>query len=67
MARALDAGAREATGEILYFLHADTFPPESFASQIIEAVTADKASGCFRLRFDHPHWFLKMNAWFTRF
>ncbi len=24
-------------------------------------------SGCFRLAFDHQHWFLKANAWVTRF
>ncbi|MFN2440155.1 MAG: hypothetical protein ABR503_13210, partial [Chitinophagaceae bacterium] len=24
-------------------------------------------SGCFRLSFDSNHWFLKANAWFTRF
>ena len=23
--------------------------------------------GCYRLRFDVDHWFLKANAWFTRF
>jgi rSAM/selenodomain-associated transferase 2 len=63
----MNEGAALAKGEILYFLHADTFPPRQFEEQIKQAVQNGQASGCFRLRFDEPHWFLKLNAWFTRF
>jgi rSAM/selenodomain-associated transferase 2 len=63
----MNAGARAANGEILYFLHADSIPPKGFSSYILEALRDGAISGCFRLAFDHDHWFLKANSWFTRF
>lgn len=63
----MNQGAAIATGNVLYFLHADTFPPAGFECQILDAVQHEYGSGCYRLRFDFPHWFLKLNAWFTRF
>ena len=63
----LNFGACHATGSILYFLHADTYPPVGFSQQIRAAVKLGSGAGCFRLTFDHPSWFLKANAWFTRF
>lgn len=63
----MNYGARKATGEILYFLHADTFPPVGFAQKIWIAVNKHYTHGCFRLRFDLHHWFLAANSWFTRF
>lgn len=63
----MNAGASEAKGEILYFLHADSKPPENFDMQIRAAVAKDIPAGCFRLAFDHPHPLLKAFAWFTRF
>ena len=63
----MNFGAAQATGDILYFLHADTYPPPNFAQEIRGAVAQGAGSGCFRLAFDDPHWFLRANAWFTRF
>ncbi len=63
----MNAGAAVATGEILYFLHADTFPPPDYKEQIIASCTSACGAGCFRLQFDDAHWFLQLNAWFTRF
>jgi rSAM/selenodomain-associated transferase 2 len=63
----MNKGAASAKGEILYFLHADSIPPQNFTTQILEAYNKGFKSGCFRLQFDHDHWFLKANAWFTRF
>lgn len=63
----MNTGASIAKYEILYFLHADSIPPNDFASQILNACNDGVPSGCFRLAFDYPHWFLKANAWFTRF
>jgi rSAM/selenodomain-associated transferase 2 len=62
-----NAGATVATGEILFFLHADSVPFPGFPNDIINAVKNNYCSGCFRLLFDKAHWFLKANAWFTRF
>lgn len=66
-ARQMNAGAKMATGQILYFLHADSTPPAGFIRQILAAHASGTVAGCFRLRFDWSHWFLKLNAWFTRF
>ncbi|MDN5204065.1 TIGR04283 family arsenosugar biosynthesis glycosyltransferase [Fulvivirgaceae bacterium BMA10] len=63
----MNVGAREATGDILYFLHADTLPPKDFLSDINAVVNNGFSAGCFRLTFDWSHWFLKFNAYFTRF
>lgn len=63
----LNFGASYATGSILYFLHADTYPPVGFSQEIRAAVEQGSGAGCYRLAFDHPSWFLKANAWFTRF
>lgn len=60
-------GARQATGDVLYFLHADTVPPKDFAHQLRAALQCGYDAGCFRLRFDIPNRFLRANCWFTRF
>lgn len=63
----MNHGATLATAPILYFLHADTLPPASFIEDILNAKKQGYTSGCFMLSFDHDHWFLKANCWFTRF
>jgi rSAM/selenodomain-associated transferase 2 len=63
----MNKGASVAQNEIFYFLHADSIPPNDFTTQIVDAYNNGASSGCFRLAFDHHHWFLKANAWFTRF
>ncbi|OQP60243.1 TIGR04283 family arsenosugar biosynthesis glycosyltransferase [Niastella populi] len=66
-AKQMNRGASAAKGKILYFLHADSIPPKRFSTDIVNAHSKGYQSGCFRLAFDHDHWFLKANAWFTRF
>lgn len=63
----MNYGAEHSTGDILYFVHADTLPPAGFATDILEALNAGYPVGCYRFRFDSPHLLLKINAWFTRF
>jgi rSAM/selenodomain-associated transferase 2 len=63
----MNKGASVAKHNMLYFLHADSIPPNNFATQILRAYKDGAKSGCFRLAFDYDHWFLKANAWFTRF
>lgn len=62
----MNFGASKATGDVLYFLHADSVPPRNFISQILSKYRNGFSSGGFRLQFDFNHWFLKANAWFTR-
>ncbi|MDR9442034.1 MAG: TIGR04283 family arsenosugar biosynthesis glycosyltransferase [Schleiferiaceae bacterium] len=63
----LNEGARVAQGHILFFLYADCLPPADFTSWIMNTLEKGFHSGSFRLRFDWNHWFLRLNAWFTRF
>jgi rSAM/selenodomain-associated transferase 2 len=63
----MNEGAIAAKGDILYFLHADSIPPNGFNSHILHARQNGAISGCFQLSFDYTHWFLKTNCWFTRF
>ncbi len=63
----MNEAAALAKNEILFFLHADSWPSDNYSSQILAAIKNGFASGCFRLAFDYDHWFLKLNAWFTRF
>uniref|UniRef100_UPI004048FFA8 TIGR04283 family arsenosugar biosynthesis glycosyltransferase n=1 Tax=Flavobacterium sp. TaxID=239 RepID=UPI004048FFA8 len=63
----MNAGAKKATGNILYFLHCDSFPPKNFDQFIVETIEKGKQSGCFRMRFDSKHILLRVSAWFTRF
>lgn len=63
----MNAGADLAQSDILFFLHADTIPPLHLSTYILDTVAKGFGAGCFLLSFDHAHWFLKANAWFTRF
>jgi rSAM/selenodomain-associated transferase 2 len=63
----MNYGAGQATGDVLYFLHADSIPPPGFLQSIYETVHSNIPAGCFRLAFNHDHPLLKLYAWFTRF
>ena len=60
-------GASIAKGCVLYFVHADTYPPASFANDIVAAINDGFFIGRYRTKFDSSKWYLKINAWFTRF
>ncbi|MEQ8303817.1 MAG: TIGR04283 family arsenosugar biosynthesis glycosyltransferase [Cyclobacteriaceae bacterium] len=63
----MNLGAKHATGDILYFLHADSTPPAQTLLCIVEKSKNGFASGCFRLKFDVSNWFLRTQTWFTKF
>ncbi|MBJ6142090.1 TIGR04283 family arsenosugar biosynthesis glycosyltransferase [Hymenobacter sp. BT559] len=62
----LNYGATQARGEVLYFLHADSYPPSGFLADLGQALAQGNDSGCYRLAFDNGHWFLRFSAWCTR-
>jgi len=66
-ARQMNLGAEEAKGDILYFLHADSFPPHRYDKLILDEVNKGNNAGCFRLKFDSNHWWLKLASWLTQF
>jgi rSAM/selenodomain-associated transferase 2 len=66
-AKQMNVGAKVSTGSILYFLHADSYPPNGFDSLIISEVEKGNSAGCFRMKFDSNHPILRFSQWFTRF
>jgi rSAM/selenodomain-associated transferase 2 len=63
----MNLGKQKATGTILYFLHADSFPPNGFDQLIINEVKKGNLAGCFKMKFNHHHWWLKLASWLTKF
>ncbi|MEO6488816.1 MAG: TIGR04283 family arsenosugar biosynthesis glycosyltransferase [Ferruginibacter sp.] len=63
----MNFAASKATGNILYFIHADCIPPVTFATDIIYAVKAGYGVGRYRTKFISNAFLLKVNAFFTRF
>ncbi|MDC7999584.1 TIGR04283 family arsenosugar biosynthesis glycosyltransferase [Aequorivita todarodis] len=66
-ARQMNKGAQAASGDILYFLHADSFPPKNFDRYILSEVKKGNPAGCFQMKFDSDHWWLKLAGWLTQF
>ena len=66
-AKQMNLGARTAKAEILYFVHADTIPPSTFAIDILAEIEAGYQMGCYRYQFNSPRKILKLNAWFVQF
>jgi len=63
-----NAGARNASGEILLFLHADSLLPANAFPILEEYFRNPRVQiGTFRLQFDRSHWLLRAYAIFTRF
>ncbi len=66
-AKQMNIGAKHSKGNILYFLHADSLPPSQFDEHIINEVQKGHLAGCFRMKFNSGHWWLKLSGWFTQF
>ena len=63
----MNTGAMLAKGDILYFLHADTLPPETFISNIRSASSDGKKAGCFRMDFNDSNPIMSLYGWCTQF
>ncbi len=66
-AKQMNTGAKNAKFEILYFLHADSFPPPNFDQFILKQTESGNKAGCFQMKFDMDHWWLNLMGWFTKF
>ncbi len=66
-ARQMNVGARVAVNDVLYFLHADSFPPKNYDALILNEISKGNQAGCFRMRFDSNHWWLRLASWLTQF
>ncbi|MBI4551448.1 MAG: TIGR04283 family arsenosugar biosynthesis glycosyltransferase [Candidatus Latescibacteria bacterium] len=64
----MNLGAAEATGELLVFLHADTFLPARWQDAMLASIQQDGAvGGRFRLRLAEPGLAYRCIAWGTNF
>lgn len=63
----MNYGASLAKGNVLYFVHADSFPPQTFVNDIQQAINKGYDIGRYRTQFDSQKLLLKFNAWATRF
>lgn len=63
----MNYGASIASGEVLYFVHADTSPPPTFVEDIEQALAEGYELGRYRTRFNSNKTILRINAFFTRF
>ena len=61
-ARQMNAGAKVANGDILLFLHADTYLPENAISAVQEAIRKGTDGGCFSLKIDSSRLPLRIAA-----
>lgn len=66
-ANQLNLGAEKATKDILYFLHADTFPPETFVEDIYSSLLQGNAGGCFKVRYVEGPWIMSLNSYLSKF
>ena len=66
-AKQMNCGAQNSKGNVLYFLHADTFPPKHFDQLILNEVENGNKAGCFKMKFDSSHWWLQLAGWLTKF
>jgi len=64
-AKQMNFGASLSNSKILYFLHADSFPPPEFDLDITRFYEKKRLAGCFRLKFDTHHWWLKIAGWLS--
>ncbi len=63
----MNIGAKNSSGDLLYFVHSDTLPPKSYLIDIQKAVKEGFSIGCFRSIFDSKNPLLKFNGYFSRF
>ncbi len=63
----MNYGVKHAQGDILYFVHADSFPALTALNDIEHALKNGYNCGSFRFRFDSNKFLLKVNSFFTRF
>jgi rSAM/selenodomain-associated transferase 2 len=63
----MNHGACLAKGDILYFVHADTLPPSTYAPDIINSIQAGYQVGSYRTKFTSGNLLLRFNAFFSRF
>ncbi len=63
----MNYASRFASGDVLYFVHADVGIHPDYFQDIENAVSEGFGAGCYRFQFDTDRAILKINSYFTRF
>lgn len=63
----MNYGVQNASGEVFFFLHADSLPHLHFFDEILNSINSKYNCGSFRTEFDNQTFLLKINSFFTRF
>ncbi|MEJ7827817.1 MAG: glycosyltransferase, partial [Segetibacter sp.] len=63
----MNYGVSISKGDVLYFIHADCYPPSTFVNEIEKAIDQGFDLGRYCTKFNFKKSILKLNAWFTRF
>lgn len=66
-ANQMNLGSQKAKGNMLYFVHCDTFPPNTYLKDIQVAVQTGFPMGCFQTKFDTNRPLVKTNSWWSQF
>ncbi len=62
----MNFGASIAKGDLLLFLHADSWPEEGGIEELVEKMKERSfVGGTFQLKFHHPDWRYRLKAWGT--
>ena len=63
----MNAGASEASGDVFFFLHADSYPPMDALVEIEVALQDPRVvGGAFKHRFEERRWSLRFISWINR-
>ncbi len=63
----MNFAVKQSVGDILYFVHADSRPPKTYASDIKKAINEGYQIGGYRFKFRSEKMMLKLNSFMTRF
>lgn len=63
----MNTGAEHAKGDVLIFLHADTFLPKEGLNHLTQAITQHQQWGRFDVKLSGSHPMLKVVAWFMNY
>lgn len=61
----MNYGVSQASGDVLYFVHADSQPPLSFYEDIKNALSENHNCGGYRFKFDSNKWIFILNNFLT--
>ena len=62
----MNHGASIAQGDLFYFVHADTVPPDNYLADITKAISDGYDLGRYLSSYDSKSWLLKINAFLSR-